>query len=425
MAEFGEAYRNLSRTFRSNVFPGVEHTWKSHVKSTYVAHTEYRPVTTLNTKQKDWVSKWSEGNTCRLVLQKTYSEVCKEKQKKKGKSSRIVTGKSSRLPKISPVQKESRTPLPSKQSGEKTRKKSGRSKKGSANTKKKKSSGDKLPTLGKGKVFPHVDVYKVENSAVSIVTNHDQALPKINNDPTEANEYVTLNSGIFNLSEEKVKNPEGKSDERIVTGNNNNQEYQEEKQIDTEASQHGSENNDAQASFEPVYNTGCNAESGGITEITKFSADLSGDYQADKVKGLTATAVTINSPDVLSGLSDNIDDKNTETSDGNDQIKQEGNNTISKVVNETINHNTNSDLKDCGEDSKDKLKHSTENTAPEIGSVGSVTDQTNNNEVSSKEVRKDSDVEISKEDKDTNNPNASEAENQPISESNYEEVDKL
>lgn len=253
MAEFDEAYRNLSRTFRTNVFPGVEHTWKSHVKSTYVTHAEYRPVTTSNTKHKDWLSKWSEGNTCRLVLQKTYSEVCKEKQKKKGKSSRIVTGKSSRLPKISPVHKESRTPLPSKQSGEIRRKKSGRSKKGSADTKKKKSRGDKLPTLGKSKVFPHVDVYKVENSAVSSVTNHEQALPKINNNPTEAIENVTLDRDSFNLSEEKVVSPEEKSDERIDPGNNNNQEYQEEKQIDSEASQHGSENNKAQASFEPVY----------------------------------------------------------------------------------------------------------------------------------------------------------------------------
>lgn len=171
-----------------------------------------------------------------------------------------------------------------------------------------------------------------------------------------------------------------------------------------------------------------NTESESITEITKVSADLSVDYQAVKVKGLTATAVTIDSPEVLSGFSDNIDDKNTETSNGNDQIKQEGNNTISEVtavVNETINHNTNSNSKDCREDSKDKLKDGTENTATEISSVASVTDQTVNNEVSYKEVRNDSDVEVSKEAEDTNNPNASETENQPISESNYEEVDKL
>ena len=66
-----ESYQNLSRVFRSNLFPSVEREWKSSTKTTFDDYSTVNQQTEVNKqhfRRKDWLGKWHERDSHRLNI---------------------------------------------------------------------------------------------------------------------------------------------------------------------------------------------------------------------------------------------------------------------------------------------------------------------------------------------------------------------
>ena len=79
-----EPYKDLSRTFRSNIHPYYESAWSSTVEKDYVIPLQmYRQPSDVNYgRQRDWLNNWNEHFTYQTGVMRSFDD--RKRQIEKG-----------------------------------------------------------------------------------------------------------------------------------------------------------------------------------------------------------------------------------------------------------------------------------------------------------------------------------------------------